>query len=133
MAGHGPAPKHGGEVARRRKNEKSVELSTSAAITAPPLPGGPWRTEVIRWYQVWAESPQASRFTSTDWQRLHMLAPLVAAYWEEPNVRVLGEIRLNESLLGATEADRARLRWDIKPAPTPVATAAERRERIRLA
>lgn len=48
-----------------------------------------------------------------------MLAPLVEAYWAEPNVRVLGEIRLNESLLGATEADRARLRWDLKQDSKP--------------
>jgi len=133
MAGRGPAPKHGGEPARRRKNETMTQLEATSVVSAPPLPGGPYRAEVVAWYRVWCESPQAQRFLATDWQRLHMIAPLVQSYWDEPNVRVLGEIRLNESLLGATEADRARLRWDVKPAVVPVSSPAERRERIRLA
>lgn len=133
MAGRGPAPKHGGEPARRRKDEKLIELPAGELVAAPPMPKGNWSQPTQGWYRTWCESVQAQRFLSTDWQRLHMLVPLVEAYWQEPNVRVLGEIRLNESLLGATEADRARLRWDVKQPVTPISSPAERRQRIKLA
>jgi hypothetical protein len=49
-----------------------------------------------------------------------LLAPLVDQYLAAPKQSLLAEIRLNESLLGATEADRLRLRWDVE---TPSAGA----------
>jgi hypothetical protein len=101
----------------------------------PPLPSS-WRTEravtkvdedgnsypatatvAIRylkvtreWYETWARSPMATRFTTTDWTRLRQLAPLVDQYERKPSKELAGELRLQESLLGATVADRARLR-----------------------
>lgn len=79
----------------------------------PELPlsptGEPWPEVVQTWYQTWAESPQAATFLPTDWQRLHMVAPLVLAYWSTFDKGLLAEIRLNEGLLGATHADRLRL------------------------
>lgn len=133
MAGRGPAPKDA-DKKHHHGVDKRTELAVGAiVVSAPPMPKGNWSARTREWYDNWCSAPQAQRFLVTDWQRLHMLVPLVESYWQEPNVRVLGEIRLNESLLGATEADRARLRWDIKPAVAPVQSAAERRDRIRLA
>lgn len=132
MAGRGPAPK-AAEQRRRPRAEVRTELPAAPAVSAPPLPKGNFGEPARSWYDNWCSSPQAQRFTVTDWQRLHMLAPLIDLYWAEPKPSLLAEIRLNESLLGATEADRARLRWDVKPPVAPVSSAAERRERIRLA
>lgn len=121
MGGRGPAPKDP-SVRVRRNKEVRHQLETTA-VEAPALPGASKFPAVVRaWYKTWCECPQAQRFTQTDWQRLHMLAPLVAAYYEEPKATILSEIRINESLLGATEADRQRLRWDL-PKPEHVDTA----------
>jgi hypothetical protein len=62
------------------------------------------------WYETWARSPMATRFTTTDWTRLRQLAPLVDQYERRPAKDLASELRLQESLLGATVADRARLR-----------------------
>lgn len=81
--------------------------------------GGVWPRYVLDWWDVWRRSPQAKLFVETDWMRLRMLAPLVAAYWEAPDKAVMAEIRQNETLLGATHADRLRNRIKVeKPSET---------------
>jgi len=119
MAGRGPAPKDPAQRVRRNK-EVRHQLDVEVEVVAPALPNaGSFSPSMVSWYETWCGSPQAQRFTGTDWQRLHLLAPLVEAYFQEPKASVLAEIRLNESLLGATEADRQRLRWDL-PKPEQV-------------
>jgi hypothetical protein len=65
-----------------------------------------------------------------------MLAPLVEQYHEEPKTALLAEIRLNEERLGATVADRQRLRMrlegpkDNKPKLAPVRDIADRRKSL---
>lgn len=68
------------------------------------------------WYETWARSPMATRFTTTDWTRLRQLAPLIDQYERKPARDLASELRLQESLLGATVADRARLRLKISAA-----------------
>ena len=126
MAGHGPPPKSDDQRRRRNKRPPTVKLD-AAPVVAPELPGADeYLPQTVSWYSTWASSPQASRFTPTDWQRLHMLAPLVNRFWEAPTKELMAELRLNESLLGATEADRLRLHWTVEreeassaPAPRP--------------
>lgn len=135
MGGRGPAPKDPAQRVRRNK-ETRHQLDAGAPVKAPKLPNASSYAPAVRsWYKTWCECPQAQRFTPTDWQRLHMLAPLVEAYFEEPKATVLSEIRINESLLGATEADRQRLRWDL-PKPEQVDTekpnATDWRGRLRV-
>lgn len=122
MAGRGPTPKpNGQQLGHRTKAEKKLTVidATDRFEAPPPLPE--WCEdlcpEVELWYEAWTSSPQASRFTSTDWGRLHMLALLVDEFHRYPSRRkgLMGEIRLNESLLGATAVDRLRLRWEVKP------------------
>jgi hypothetical protein len=62
------------------------------------------------WWDTWANSEQAEYFSSTDWARLQMLAPLVEQYYKKPGHFVMAEIRQSESLLGATLTDRMRLK-----------------------
>lgn len=110
MAGMGPPPAE----KRRRTNkdtfaESTVTVPADAQVDAPELPGWEgYSTETLRWYNTWCASPQAVLFTPTDWQRLHMLAPLVDAYFAKPSTKLMAEIRLSESLLGATHVDRMR-------------------------
>lgn len=95
-------------------------MTASSPVEAPALPGR-WPAAVKNWYETWCSSPQAQTFTVTDWQRLHMLAPLVDRYFKMPDKALMAEIRLNESLLGATHADRLRARIKVeKPPPEGV-------------
>lgn len=119
MAGFGPPP----NPRRRRRNAdtyaaETVTVSGAAASMAPKLPNASkYSRATRRWYETWCSSPQAQAFTPTDWQRLHMLAPLVEQYFAEPRKDLLAEIRLNEGLLGATHVDRLRARITIAPKP----------------
>jgi hypothetical protein len=115
MGFSGPLPKDPAQ--RRRRNvEKRETLPSSARVEkAPPLPSSKRYLKATRdWYETWVASPQATRFTATDWQRLAMLAPLVDEYFREPTVKNFQEIRRSEEMLGATVGDRQRLRWDIE-------------------
>lgn len=135
MAGYGPPP---AENRRRRNADRydglQVEVPADGSAEAPPLPGR-WPAAVTRWYAVWASSPQAQTFVATDWQRLHMLAPLVSRYFKAPDKSLMAEIRLNESLLGATHVDRlrARIKFEAEEPTTPSVpdeVASQRRKRI---
>lgn len=142
MAGIGPVPKDPSQ--RRRRNADIAATTVLPAegpdSTTPGLPGDAYDSRTLAWYETWRTSPQATVFIATDWQRLHMLAELVQQYWEEPRKELLSEIRLNEAALGATAADRIRLRWTVAQAaeeqrPGPHASSrprssTSRRERI---
>jgi hypothetical protein len=110
MAGRGPAPKDQAKKLGHHKPEQVTELD-GKTVSAPKLPSARRYSKATRdWYEVWCSSPQAAEFIVTDWQRLHMLAPMVDAYFAGDLSR-LSEIRLNEAKLGGTPEDRLRLRW----------------------
>lgn len=125
MAGRGPTPKPDDQRQRRNATVPMTELVLgSTPVDAPALPGKAKFLKATRdWYDTWCRSPQASQLTVTDWQRLHMLAPLVDQYWRNPDKAILAEIRLNERELGATVESRQRLRWTVKQ-PSPEEAAA---------
>jgi len=136
-AGSGPPPKDN----HRRRNADvyaghEVTISAAAKVSAPPLPGARgYVTRTRDWYSAWCSSPQAQTFTATDWQRLHMLAPLVDRYFRAPAQGLMAEIRQNESLMGATHADRLRARMKVEKAapeevPEGVSQLEEYRQRL---
>jgi hypothetical protein len=116
MPGMGPPPSE----QRRRSNpdtfaEAQVTVQADTEVDAPELPNARRYLKATRdWYATWCRAPQAAAFTATDWQRLHMLAPIVDAFWRKPDTRALAEIRINESLLGATHLDRLRGRIKVE-------------------
>jgi hypothetical protein len=65
----------------------------------------------------------ATRFTEVDWDRLrYVVAPLFDRFLRSSSKQLAGELRLQESLLGATLMDRQRMRLridDTKPAAQP--------------
>jgi hypothetical protein len=126
MAGIGPPPKDPAQ--RRRTNTDTIPRKTISdpPETYPPLPdASSYLPQTRKWYRTWATSPQAARFLATDWQRLAMLAPLVDSYFLSPRATVFAEICKSESMLGATEADRLRLRWDVaEPKAVPKTASA---------
>lgn len=92
---------------------------TEGVVHGEPLPNAKTFSAATRkWFETWRRAPQAVQFTVTDWQRLHMLAPLVEAYFEKPTTQLMAEIRLNEERLGATPVDRLRLGYRITRAPS---------------
>lgn len=138
MAGYGPPPAENKRRANKDEfEEQAVTVTDDGMLHGPELPHDALYTpRTLDWYETWRRAPQASAFTGTDWQRLHMLAPLVDAFWMEPSTKLLAEIRLNESLLGATHVDRMRARIKIEtPKPTSrpavgVPDLSERRRRL---
>jgi len=150
MAGTGPAPK----AQRRRRNadtfaDVQTHVAAPAQSTAPTFAqavgaladGLAWpdgvRALVVSWWETWRTAPQAVAFLRTDWQRLAMLAPLVADYFTRPHHMKLAEIRQNEALLGATHVDRLRARIKVEMAtpdtgavPADVAVMDEYRARL---
>jgi hypothetical protein len=114
----GPAPQEN----KRRRNadlyaghEKTV--IDDGELTGPALEGSEWSPAARAYWDTWRRSPQAKAFLATDWMRLRMLVPLVEAYLCNPMPQKLAEIRQNETLLGATHADRLRARIKVEKAP----------------
>ncbi|MEO3976315.1 hypothetical protein [Streptomyces sp. CAU 1734] len=68
-----------------------------------------WPERTREWWAVWAESPQAEHFGTTDWQVLMETALVHARLWSG-DLTVAAELRLRVAAFGATPADRARLR-----------------------
>lgn len=113
------APKPDGQ--RRRRNQPATgerEFPRTGLTYGPTIEdatGREWPPFVTGWWNTWRRAAQAAAFEETDWQRLAMVAPLVATLAHEdcsPNeqVKMLGEIRQNEERLGATFVDRQRAR-----------------------
>lgn len=119
--GMGPAP---AENHRHRIKDPFEEhkqtVPADAKVTAPKLPNATKYLKQTRdWYATWTKAPQASTFLATDWQRLHMLAPIVDAYWRETPgttkaIKLMAEVRISEASLGATHLDRLRGRIKVE-------------------
>lgn len=121
MAGRGPMPKEPEKRERRNATPEETTLVAGSKVKAPALPGSRKLLPATRtWYRTWCQSPQAAQFLSTDWQRLHMLAELVDAFFRTDEAKtkreMMAEIRLQEAKLGATPEDRLRLRWRFREA-----------------
>lgn len=135
MAGSGPPPNPN----RRRRNtdtyaDVAAYVEDDGAVRGPE-PDADWSSGVRAWWDTWRRAPQAKTFLGTDWQRLRMLAPLVERYMSAPDKGILAEIRLNESLLGATHVDRLKARIEVQrdSGPrevAPVASLNDRRRRV---
>ncbi|PZE34988.1 hypothetical protein [Curtobacterium sp. MCPF17_031] len=123
MPGRGPLPS---PVTQRERTTRARQSATAIVVDdgevrGPELVGdfGPFTRN---WYDTWRRSAQGQLFTSTDWLRVRMLAPLVEAYSRRPSAAAFSEIRLNEERLGATYVDRLRARIRIDPATDAVVT-----------
>jgi len=146
----GPPPKDPSQRRRRNAEVRTAIPNTAFAGDHPKLPKS-WRltTETLDgtvtktvpflaatrdWFETWASSPQAHAFTSTDWQRLILIAPLVDRLHRGIGAPgpLMAEIRLNETGLGALAADRARLRWDLTDVPDEVTEKRTAGSRARL-
>jgi hypothetical protein len=119
MAGVGPVPK---ENARRRNDVDLSHLDPEGEV--------PEKLKKLRdranknadtqlWWDTWVHSPQAEKFQATDWLCLQRVAVMVNKFYDPKSKSygshyVAAEIRQNETLLGATIADRMRLRMKAK-------------------
>lgn len=119
MAGRGPAPKAQHQRARdtARRQAGAVVLEPDGELRGPELPEhitDP-HPATVEWWLVWRRSPQASLFEDTDWETLKRAARLVDDVWKAPraSAAAISELRLIEERLGATVADRQRLRVSI--------------------
>jgi hypothetical protein len=130
MAGRGPAPganpnrKNPWERRHRVQDAEFEDLPSEGYQGAyPKLPASYLDVdESVRflkrtreWYETWARSPMACRFTAVDWMRLQDIAPLKDRYYRKQTPSLAGELRLQESLFGATVLDRQRMHWRVLP------------------
>lgn len=122
MGRSGPPPMDPSQRKRRNATLPMTELPrASSAAAAPELPGrSKYLAQTRAWYRTWCESGQATQFSPTDWQRLHMLAPIVDQYHRllqtnqvDKAVKLLSQIERSEARFGATADDRQRLRWKL--------------------
>ncbi len=129
---------------RRNRNPKvtdEVKLPSAKPGERPELPAGSWHPNVVRWWNAWLTTPAAVLFADTEWERLLRALPVAQHYWVavdlgEAAAVYAGHKALLEAEKGLPATDYERRRAGIHvalSAPAPVATAAERRERIRLA
>lgn len=110
MAGRGFAPKNPDQVRYRNKPFMLEVLPPSGGLHGPELPDShEWPDATLAWWDVWRASPQAVKFTDTDWSFLLDTAVLHAEYWLGDK-GVAAELRLRVAKFGATPEDRARLR-----------------------
>jgi hypothetical protein len=132
MAGIGPAPKGAAQRRRRNKAAPVMVLTADGKVRGPELPDDfEWPDVTREWWETWRTSAQAARFTGTDWSFRIETAVLHADFWLG-DLSVAGELRLREAKLGATPADRARLRIAVGEPDAPSALVVKlRRDRTR--
>lgn len=162
MAGKGPAP---AETKRRRNKPPEFDSLPAEGYAGeyPLLPAsygvdvevdekdedGEKRIVIRRkqvrylhdtreWYETWATSPMATKFTGVDWNRLRRVAVLADAYYRRPSQQLAAEMRLQEALFGGTPVDRLRAQMRIAQpeesaaADKPAASKAASSRRSRL-
>lgn len=110
----GPPPN---EHKRRRNADTYAGLHTTVVddgeLTGPALEGASWSAAARAYWDIWRRSPMAKAFLDTDWARLRMVLLLVEDYLRAPTAQKLTAIQRNEASLGATVADRLRLRMRV--------------------
>lgn len=120
MAGKGMAPKPAEKRAGHSKDPIPMRILPRLLAEQPELPDFlvesdeglepfRWPEHTRTWWQMWADSPLSTEFTSTDWSELLDTALLHARVWSG-ELRWLPELRLRTAKFGATPEDRARLR-----------------------
>lgn len=122
MAGRGFPPKDAAQRRRRNKTDPVAVVTADGGVYGPDLPDShDWPEATLKWWQTWRTSPQAQKFTDTDWSFLIDTAVLHAEFWLG-NRSVAGELRLRAAKFGATPEDRARLRLQVGEPDTPAPT-----------
>lgn len=117
MAGRGFAPgareKPASQRVRRNKPAAVPVLVADGKVYGSDLPAThEWPEATVKWWQAWRTSPQAAKFTDTDWSFMLDTAVLHAEFWLG-NRTVAGELRLRVAKFGATMEDRLRLKFAI--------------------
>ena len=116
MAGRGPRPKDPARRARKDSSGIAPTILRFEYAEQPALPDEiPWPERTMQWWQMWADSPQAEHFGSTDWDFLLDTALIHADVWAG-NLDRMNELRVRVAKFGATPEDRARLRMQFAEA-----------------
>ena len=112
----GPLPKETRQRERdtKRRSSEFVEVQRDGVLRGPTIAKATGRNDfqpgTIAWWDGWRRAPQAALFETTDWSALARIAPLVDAHLRRPSAAAAGEIRMTESALGGSYADRLRAR-----------------------
>lgn len=134
MAGTGPAPKPDGSRRRRNAPTHGPERVVKADdVVRGPALLGEWSPAVKAWHETWRRSPVAVTFEETDWQRLQMLAGLAERAFGG-SIAAMTEVRMSESLLGATVTDRLKARIRVErddDGDAPLASVTDATEAIK--
>lgn len=149
MAGRGPSPKDPARRARSNSDPIPMRILPAVLAAQPELPffyvtttwrdketgqniterePYSWAPQTEVWWDMWASSPLASSFTSTDWSELLDTALIHSEVWNG-DFKLASELRLRTAKFGATPEDRARLRIQFAEADEAETKVVERRVR----
>lgn len=142
MAGKGPVPKDPATRVRRNGGGAQMRVIEVTAAIQPELPDRwvivdygmagkkreqvSWPTATRQWWDMWALSPLATQFTSTDWSEL-LIAALIHAEVMDGNYKLAAELRQRTAKFGTTPEDRARLKIQFAMADDAEERTADRR------
>ena len=119
MAGIGPPPKPAHLRQRTNRKPGGATITALADPSIPPIPnpdGRKWHELTLKgWEHAWS-SPMASQWLETDIDALGRLAVLWDEFYQDPDGKVMAEIRLQEQRFGLSPLDRSRLQWEVNRA-----------------
>lgn len=121
MAPRGPAPKpaHMRQRTNKKAGNTTIEAPASDDVNVPNIPNPDARTwhplTLAAWAHAWT-SPMSSQWLETDQDALGRLALLWDQFYQKPDSKVLGEVRLQEQRFGLSPLDRSRLQWEVSRA-----------------
>ncbi len=95
-----------------------VEGEDGAKVEVEKTKHVTYLADTREWYEHFATSPMATKFTKVDWDRLRLvIAPLRDIFHRRPSTKLASEIRLQEAALGATILDRQKMHMRVGQGP----------------
>lgn len=126
MAVRGPAPRPPGQTRRRNKPAHEWTVVPDVPFRGGPRlprycpPGRPWPPATKRWWAVVSSMPHCRLWIGSDWA-FALDTAIIAAEFHAGNMRVAGELRHREKVMGTTADALAGLRIRYVPAVEAVA------------
>lgn len=111
----GPVPKRKDQLLGHRSQESLVTSKGKLELDEPLGPEPPaWLGPFGTWfYEMFRYSGQAKYYAPSDWAQLLLLCDMVRHLHRKPSAVMYSSILQAASLLGATEADRRRMKIEL--------------------
>jgi hypothetical protein len=143
MSGPPPKPAHLRQRQNRKHGAGTIEAPKKPHVPTIPNPDGrEWHALTVSDWELWWESPMASRWLPSDVSALGLLAVLMDNAYKDPQnaMKYAPEIRLQRQCFGLTPLDLSRLQWEVargedaekKRAPTATKHGSDLRKVLKM-